>query len=144
MDIKKRNKNTKLTTYQIPDKIIKNNFLEIKNQLNAKLNFLKANTKRNVNSKQFNFEDIHIPFPSSTINNKGKIVENKKTISPQNSYSKNNKQIPTLFKNVISSKNSNNIDKLNNDKYNSGKKNSNELIKTLSLNLMNVFKHKND
>ena len=143
MDIKKRKKNSKFKTYQIPDKILKKNFLEIKNQLNAKLNFLKTNTKRNLNSKKLNFEDIPIPIESSTLNKKGEIIENQKNISLQNSYSTNNKQIPILLKNVIKSKDSNIKDSSNNDKLNSVKNNSNELINSLSLNLINLIKHKN-
>ena len=143
MDIKKRKKNSKFKTYQIPDKILKKNFLEIKNQLNAKLNFLKTNTKRNLNSKKLNFEDIPIPIASSTLNKKGEIIENQKNISLQNSYSTNNKQIPILLKNVIKSKDSNIKDSSNNDKLNSVKNNSNELINSLSLNLINLIKHKN-
>ena len=110
---------SKLKNYQIPNNVVKNKISEIKNQINAKFNFLK--------NPQYNFikinKNISTQNRSSNKYEKSQINNKQKNISLHKSYLINKKSIPILLKNVI----------------NSTKNNSIKLSKTSSLNFIETI-----
>ena len=139
MDIKKKEKNSKLITYKIPNYILNKKILEIKSKLNEQFNFFKTGSKSYVNGNIINVENNS----SLRLFYQGDNMKKQKSMLLQNSNSINNKQIPPLLKNVINPKKSNKNININKDKFNSEKNISNKLIKSISFNLINNSKNIN-
>ena len=130
MNIKKGKNFRQFKTYQIPDQKIQKNILDIINQKNEILYFSKPNIRLNLSKKKI-FSDN---YPSKKLT---KLANNRNSNSNQKSYFINNKPVPPLFKRIINSK------KLNINKINSDKNNSNKILQPISLNLLNIIKEKN-
>jgi len=107
---------SKFNNYEIPNNILKQNILDIKNQINAKL-FSLTNDNKNEMFINERFDGI----------NKGKDKSSKI------SYSMRGRPIPSLLKSVI-----NNSQNLNNEQPNSEKNNSNKMVK--SFNFIKIVK----
>ena len=115
MEYKTYKNYSKLNNYEIPNNILKQNILDIKNQINAKLFSLTNDNKNEM-------------FINDRYN-----INKVKDKSTKISYSMRGRPIPSLLKSVI-----NNSQNLNNEQPNSEKNNSNKMVK--SLNFIKIIK----
>ena len=129
MEHQKIKSNAKFNNYQIPDIMLKKNISDIKNQIKAKLNFLKKENIKNMNKDKLFFN------PSSLL------LKQKKTFDKSNSSI--NKSIPSLFKSENNSKRLKSNNKYNSINYNSKKNYPDKLIKSLSCKSIKLIKSKN-